>query len=205
MKHGVSELEQAVAAQPRSAALRADLAVAYAQVGRREEALAAWEACLRLDPPDELAQRAWTERRRLIRQGDAISPERLRLWTAEGLAEGPDANGLAFLTAQLGCPDPDTRLRAAEALGERGDPTAVPALVTALGDEIDAVRQAVIRALGQMRYSRAAVDALVEVLKNEAQTATAYQAAQALRRLGTPTALAAVESWERGGGSRTQG
>lgn len=191
------ELERAVAAQPRSAALRADLAAAYAQLGRREEAIAAWEECLRLDPPDELAQRAWTERRRLILQGETSARKPLRLWTAEGWAEAPDANGLAFWTAQLGSPDPDLRLRAAEALGERGDPTAVPALVAALGDEINAVRQAAIRALGQMRYSQAAVDALVAVLRNEAQTATAYQAAQALRRLGTPTALAAVESWER--------
>lgn len=46
--------------------------------------------------------------------------------------------------------DPDTRVRAAQALGETRDRTAVPALVHALNDANQDVRVAAVRALGRI-------------------------------------------------------
>lgn len=64
------------------------------------------------------------------------------------------------LVEDLGSPDPRLRLRAAGALGERGEPAAVPALVKALGDRDGAVVERAVGALAQLRDPRA-VPALI--------------------------------------------
>jgi len=58
--------------------------------------------------------------------------------------------GPGYWIEKLSDRDPDTRARAAQALGEMRDRTAVPALVQALRDANPNVRIAAVRALGRL-------------------------------------------------------
>jgi len=143
---------------------------------------------------------------------------------------------LAHLIAQLVSPDPDTRMFAAEGLGQYAAyhkdasmlPTAVPHLADVLRDPVRGVRLAaayslgaigdeqavpelinilaasdddrgmqlvIIKALGKLGDPRA-VSPLVDVLGSGKSRCLSVAAAKALRRIGTPEALAAVEKWQ---------
>jgi len=84
---------------------------------------------------------------------------------------------------------------------QRIGPAAVPALIEALDKEDSRVRRYIIQTLGKIKDA-AAVPALVDALRDE-QVCNA--AAEALERIGTPEAMAAVEQWrrEQGAGYRT--
>ena len=62
----------------------------------------------------------------------------------------------------------NARWRAAEALGERGDPRAVPYLIKALSDPFEDVQWLAVQALGKIK-DPSAVPALIEALKGESK------------------------------------
>ena len=89
------------------------------------------------------------------------------------------------------------RATAAESLGKLGDGRAVEALIRALDDERADVRFAAAGALGQLGDARA-VNPLIAALDDPAVIyggAVCEAAAEALERVGTPEAQAAVEKW----------
>jgi HEAT repeat protein len=89
------------------------------------------------------------------------------------------------------------RLNAAYALGAIGDPTAVPALLQAVRDEDEYVRGNAVEALGQMKADSAAPN-LIAILKNDDEEDDLRQTtSDALKKIGTPEARAAVRAWER--------
>lgn len=88
--------------------------------------------------------------------------------------------------------DPDELVRstAAKALGEIGDPSALPALRSALGDPSDKVLMWTIRSLGQMHDS-ASIDKLISKLRDSDWGVRAY-AATALGEIGDARANEAL-------------
>ena len=86
----------------------------------------------------------------------------------------------------------EERENAAIDIGKIGDAAGVPALVAALGDADKNVRWRAAEALGEIKNA-AAVPALVAAL-GDADADVRRNAASALRAIGTPEALAAVES-----------
>lgn len=88
------------------------------------------------------------------------------------------------------------RLAAAYSLGAIGDARAVPDLIDGLhASASDQGLQLVIaKALGKTR-DPLAVTALIEVLQSGISRCVSAAAARALERIGTPEALAAVETW----------
>jgi hypothetical protein len=117
-----------------------------------------------------------------------------------------DARAVPYLLNSLHSEDWYARRHAAEELGNIENAAAVPGLLDALCDEEPYVRAAAARALGQIG-DVAAVPSLVERLSDteESRISTGGPldervcnvAAKALRRIGTPEALAAVEEWQR--------
>lgn len=101
----------------------------------------------------------------------------------------------------------DVRQAAARTLGQIGDAAAVPGLREALHDQNLDVRSEAVRALGQIGTA-AAVPSLIEQLSDMTKPYfSAYRicdlAAEALERIATPEALAAVAEWrcrEQGNG-----
>ena len=98
--------------------------------------------------------------------------------------------------------DPDVRRAAAEALGMIKDSRALPGLLEALHDPVGYVRRAAAEALGAIGDD-AAVPGLVARLADEGkewweEARVCDIAAQALERIGSGQALAAVEDWRRG-------
>lgn len=86
------------------------------------------------------------------------------------------------------------RGRAADALGMIGDAAAVPALIEALGDEVDAVRGRAASALGKIGDSRA-TEPLLAMLRDE-DVWLRWAAADALGALGDPVAaIPLLEAW----------
>jgi HEAT repeat protein len=74
------------------------------------------------------------------------------------------------------------RWRAAIALGKTGDPSAVPALISALADENDHVREEAAEALGIIGDARA-IDPLIKALRDP-QRGVRLRAAKALEMIG---------------------
>jgi HEAT repeat protein len=74
------------------------------------------------------------------------------------------------------------RWRAAIALGKTGDPSAVPALITALADENDHVREEVAEALGIIGDDQA-IDPLIQALRDP-QRGVRLRAVKALEMIG---------------------
>lgn len=93
--------------------------------------------------------------------------------------------------------DEGVRSRAAEALGQIGEPAkdAVPALIEALDDE-NQVRSNATKALGWI--GEPAVPALIQALGDENHYVR-DNAADALGRIGTPEALKAIEAYTTSG------
>ena len=73
----------------------------------------------------------------------------------------------------------------------RGRDTAVPALLSVLGDENAAVRLAAIESLGQQGDPRA-IDALVQTLRNDTDARVREAAAEALGNIDNPRAVAGL-------------
>jgi hypothetical protein len=85
---------------------------------------------------------------------------------------------------------------AAIALGQIGDTTAVPNLIDALRDKEWGIGRAAAVALGLLGDA-AATQGLLEALHDEGIDMFVHMAvAEALERIGTPEALAAVEEWD---------
>jgi hypothetical protein len=108
--------------------------------------------------------------------------------TALGL-NGDIASATTLIRALVDGEQPALRAAAAEALGEIGVPTAVPALVTALGDEDRDVRTSAAAALGQVSDT-SAVPALAAAL-GSGQHEVDRALAGALLALG-PSGMAAL-------------
>jgi HEAT repeat protein len=86
------------------------------------------------------------------------------------------------------------RARAADALGMLGDPAAVPALLDALKDEVDAVRGHAASALGRIG-DRRATDALIAML-GDSDVWLRWAAAEGLGYLGDPAAaIPILQAW----------
>ncbi len=73
-----------------------------------------------------------------------------------------DLDVISPLVQFLHAPEVDLRTYAALALGERGDPRAIPALITALEDSDANVRYHAIEALGRLRASEA-IESLISI------------------------------------------
>lgn len=98
-------------------------------------------------------------------------------------------------------PNEHVRMRAAEALGRIGDPSAIPDLLALTHDSLPNVRGAAIKALGMLRAEEA-LPRLVDCLEdNERGEWEDYRvcdyAVEALERIGTQEAQAALEMWRR--------
>jgi len=95
--------------------------------------------------------------------------------------------------------DERIRIAAAWALGEIGNREAVPALMTALEDrKSPALRQQAADALGRIGDTLA-VNGLIRAL-GDREREVRREAADALRKIGTPEAAKAYENWLRRGG-----
>jgi HEAT repeat protein len=90
----------------------------------------------------------------------------------------------------------DIRLSGASlALGNIGDPRAVPALIEALKDEDEYVRSYAASALGKI--GKPAVPALIEALKHEDKTVR-WSAAFSLDKIGEPAVPVLIEALKHG-------
>jgi HEAT repeat protein len=131
-------------------------------------------------------------------------------WSLGAIGDDRAAQGLLDI---LHDPDRDVRLNAAWALGAISDAPGdvLPGLVEVLQDEDAELRGSAAEALGKIGHMDA-VPALIEglsdngelVLIARAGTRVCDMVADALERIGTPKALAAVEAW-RGGEGGTGG
>lgn len=107
-------------------------------------------------------------------------------WGLAGARGGPDGSRARDrLEALLGDRDSDVRRQAARALGELGDPAAMPALIAALRDPNSFVRRWAAQGLGALG-DPAAAPALRQAAA-EPTALVAAAAAEALTRLGQPT------------------
>jgi HEAT repeat protein len=116
---------------------------------------------------------------------------------AQALGDMGDPRAVDPLTEVLQTGQGMLRATAAESLGKLGDGRAVDALIRALDDERADVRFAAAGALGQLGDARA-VNPLIAALDDPAVIyggAVCEAAAEALQRIGTPEAQAAVEKW----------
>jgi len=110
--------------------------------------------------------------------------------TGSKVDEGADwATAKKFANA-LGSEVPELRMAAASALGQLGEPSAVPKLVEALDDENPNVRVRAAAALSQLDHPKA-VPALIEKL-SDPRGDVRREAAVALASIGTDQALAAL-------------
>jgi len=103
-------------------------------------------------------------------------------------AAAPSTNDLiGFLKSD----DYSVRYRAAQRLGERGDKSAVVALIETLKDASTAVRETSATALGRLGDNRA-VPAIIEVLQKDADRYCRAEAAKALGKIGDQSAVPAL-------------
>jgi DNA-directed RNA polymerase subunit M/transcription elongation factor TFIIS len=91
------------------------------------------------------------------------------------------------LIGLLSSEDPDARFGAAKALGDIGDPRAIPALTKALNDPEGAVRFWAMDALGKLKADEA-VEAIGKLLQDK-QESMRDLAREVLTQIGTPNAL----------------
>ena len=109
---------------------------------------------------------------------------------------------LAQVVEQLRHEDGAARLEGVKALGEIGSPEVAPYLIDALTDEDEAVRYHAARTLGIIADPRAVphladrlLDQGIDTLQEGPPHFVAEAAAIALTRIGTPQALAALDTW----------
>lgn len=122
-------------------------------------------------------------------------PGSLLLLLLLATACGPDPG---VLVARLRDGSPEERRQAAEALGERGDGTAVGALCAALGDAERAVRIEAARALGRIATEEG-IGCLARAL-GERDVYTRLTAVEALAAIGRAAAGAMLEALPRSRG-----
>jgi HEAT repeat protein len=89
------------------------------------------------------------------------------------------------------------RWRAAIALGEQGNPKGVDALISALSDENDHVREEAAEALGKISDTRA-IPALIDALEDP-QRGVRLRAIKALEKMGDSAVPALKKVAEKGG------
>jgi hypothetical protein len=110
-----------------------------------------------------------------------------------GSAPAQETDDVARLIELFAGSDPGARLGAARAATDHG-PEAIPALLDAMDSEVDNVRRMASIALGGMDAEAApAVPDLIRILNDSEWWSPSY-ARMALRGIGTPEALAALES-----------
>jgi hypothetical protein len=120
---------------------------------------------------------------------------------AVALGKIGDATAVPGLLETLRDEDRDVRWETAASLGKIANVTAVPSLLEALRDKDSAVRGWAVIALGQIGDA-VAVAGLIELLYDITYSWHDEQRvcdviATALKRIGTPEALAAFEEWRR--------
>ncbi|MCB9451340.1 MAG: HEAT repeat domain-containing protein [Anaerolineaceae bacterium] len=123
----------------------------------------------------------------------------VRRSAASALGKLGDVRAFEPLIDALADGDDGVRRSAASALGKLGDVRAFEPLIDALADGDDGVRRSAASALGELGDVRA-VPALIERLDDTAGQVpfrVCNEAASALKRIGTPEAMAAVREWKR--------
>ncbi|MBN1918121.1 MAG: HEAT repeat domain-containing protein [Verrucomicrobia bacterium] len=109
---------------------------------------------------------------------------RRRVEGAELLMHAASSPAPAVLLGALADQHPDVREAAARALGELGDPRALPGLTEQLDDEYSTVRDAAAATLGMLHDGRA-VDALAKRLEHETDRRVTIGLVKALAEIGT--------------------
>jgi|GEM_PF-1376994 len=160
----------------------------------------------KLDTPEaQAAHRVWEKNRErlerpvddLQRDGDIegivvhLQYGDRRVQAARALASIAREQSVPILIEKLADANRYVREAAAVGLGETEDERAVPALIEALSDGALPVREAAVAALGRTGR-HGAVDALANALRDRLLHSSA---AEALTRIGTPAAQAALEEY----------
>ncbi len=114
----------------------------------------------------------------------------LRWWAVAGLAHIPDERATKLLLTAAEDHDPNLRAAALYALGRRGGPEAVPALLLALGDASDYLARLATESL--VRTAPHAVPALIAALQNDPRPRVRANAARALALIADPAATPAL-------------
>jgi HEAT repeat protein len=126
--------------------------------------------------------------------------ELVRSRVASALGQLADPRAVDPLINALADPHKHVRWSAADALGDLADPRALDPLIAALADPDEHVRSSAASALGQLGNARA-VQPLILLLSDNAETLFMNRvcdaAAEALERIATPEARAAVEEWRQ--------
>ena len=164
------------------------LGAACERAGLDDEALAAWERALKLDPGCMAARQGRLRQFRLLYTAQRDPYERAAI--VHRVGETGDRLAVPWLLSLLSDAGPVVCQKVAEALGRLGDRAAVPALIGVLrNDAACAWWQAsqAIAAIGD----RAAVPHLADILAHGCPEARAA-AATALGRLGDRSALDAL-------------
>lgn len=124
----------------------------------------------------------------------------VRSFACSALGKLGDVRAVEPLIIALRDSDSGVRQSSARALGRLRDRRAVEPLATTLHDPDGEVRQISAFVLGRLGDKRA-VELLISLLEDETEVfplRICDEAADALERIGTPEALAAVEAWRRG-------
>lgn len=122
-----------------------------------------------------------------------VTPERQRVAATDAVA---------FLSQALSHDDPLVRRTALEGLAQRGDASAVEAVVFALSDEEPGVRAAAARALGVMRgegQESVGVEPLLDLVQRSQDPGLVAEAVRALGETAAPEALALLRRQVRDG------
>lgn len=120
----------------------------------------------------------------LLHQLDEPENHPFAIWTLTQYG----AEAVGPLIATLDSDDPDARVGAARALGDIGDPQAIPHLVRNLDDPEATVRYWSMQALGKLK-AQAAVAAIGALLLRKEPEWLKRQAASTLKEIDTPEAL----------------
>lgn len=109
-----------------------------------------------------------------------------------------ESRNVAEVCAILSLGEPEERREAARNLADRGDPKAIPALLDALSDQDFKVRTAAVKALTRLGAS-SAVAPLGEILVSRKDPLLAYDAVDALAKIGGEPAILALLRAEASG------
>ncbi|GAB1420170.1 hypothetical protein MASR2M15_02530 [Anaerolineales bacterium] len=154
-------------------------------------------------PKEYLRIEKWT---RILHQEDAY----MRCVAADQLGEIGDSTSVPHLIEEMLKGGVDVAIACVRALGQIGSKEAVPALIHLLGSTEDGELQtALLKSLGLLEDARA-VPTIIQVVRVYRQARALYPlqavglahesvtyttAINALKRIGTPEALAAADSW----------